>query len=138
MHHLRRLFDDLDATFFKRRLKGYRVRRSDSLPRNMRGYCDLERQLIRIKPGITGDSLRRLLLHEMCHAAARYGGHGKTFLRQLERLEAAGELWAREEIEGYSRSASAGYWREQVTDVLENVAMSGDPEFSKWKESRRT
>jgi hypothetical protein len=40
------------------------------------------------------EEVRRVLLHEMCHAKIGRGGHGKRFLAELQHLVEMGELWA--------------------------------------------
>jgi hypothetical protein len=58
-----------------------------------------------------GDRERRVLLHEMSHAAAWFGGfpdekHGPRFVAELERLATLGETWAAEDAARYRAEAA--------------------------------
>lgn len=126
------LFDDLNERFFGGRLPRYRVVRSSKLKECViEGDCDRERLLIRISPGIEGDELRRVLVHEMCHHEAQ--GHGPEFLAQLEMLERAGEDWIGEERERCLASDERPFG-EQLQEALDDIAAM--PEIATWRAVR--
>lgn len=86
-------------TYFPRRLNGWRV---VDLPLGIGGYADFPAKEIAVdvkahrKRNVPA---RYTLLHEMCHAAAGPNdnmdsdGHGSPFLREVDRLLAAGAPW---------------------------------------------
>jgi hypothetical protein len=122
---LRGLYQTLNRDYFENRLPAYRVvRHSFEAPRrttrfyagevvpvarlhpdlcalNM-GLCDSATRTIYIWDQLDPDGERRVLLHEMCHVAARRGGHGPAFLAQLQRLAERGETWAATQHQRYA------------------------------------
>ena len=61
------------------------------------GECDAATRCIRIDESLSAEAERRVLLHEMCHAATPGADHGPAFQRELTRLATYGEAWAAEE-----------------------------------------
>jgi predicted metal-dependent hydrolase len=59
---------------------------------DLQGHCDPDKKVIRLKKGMSGDLLRRALLHEMCHIGSV--SHGKRFRAKLERLVSMAEARA--------------------------------------------
>jgi hypothetical protein len=53
------------------------------LPKGQIGSCVQSDRLIWIHPKLRGLELRCTLLHEMCHLATPYRGHGPTFYEQV-------------------------------------------------------
>lgn len=88
---VRRLFEDLRDRHFPGRLRGYKTRVGYAPGWSGDGRCDTTRRVIFIAPGVAGkpESLRALLLHEMCHVGTP--GHGAAFAAKLDRLIARGE-----------------------------------------------
>jgi SprT-like family len=82
------------------------------LGNELHGMCLTEDQLIFIDSrcaALEDECVRKVLLHEMCHAAVCRNApapiegdpHGKEFVAELRRLAAVGEAWASEEAEYY-------------------------------------
>jgi len=91
--NLRRLFDELNYQFWDGRVPRCRVRRRDL--HGLKGKCVFARREIWIDKTLSEpEEVRRVLLHEMCHA--RIGGrrHGERFSAELQHLFEMGELWA--------------------------------------------
>lgn len=95
-----RLFDELNRRYFRRRLRGYRVRLdSRVILKDRAGECDLEKRIIRLDPTLlySDSEGRAVLLHEMIHAYCwEYlppdgDMHGLQFCRELKRLIRRGE-----------------------------------------------
>lgn len=86
-----RLFDEFNRRYWRGRLPRYRVLRVQFLTSHLAGRCNDTRHLISLSRHLTGDDLRRMLLHEMCHIGPRGGGHGHEFQRRLKRLGGLGE-----------------------------------------------
>jgi hypothetical protein len=84
---LERLLARYNHRFFAGRLSHYRVRIS-SLPGGCQGRCDKATRRIHIDIAklASDQEVRRTLLHEMAHAAAKRIGHGWEFFEQVERL----------------------------------------------------
>jgi hypothetical protein len=57
------------------------------------GVCHADRE-IRIQPRLWPWQTRRVLLHEMAHAATPGAGHGPAWQAEMRRLAALGETWA--------------------------------------------
>jgi SprT-like family len=123
------LFAEYNRRYWGGRLPAYSVRRV-SLPDGIVGHCDVKRRIIFLSTAPTlsvaetervfaGESIkkkwkkatqpmnrheRRVLLHEMCHAAVRSGclsAHNARWRREMERLADAGETWARQAAAEY-------------------------------------
>src|SRR5262245_61436862 len=62
-------------------------------------YLEACVRTISIQPGLSDETFRRVLLHEMCHINCP--GHGIRFRRKLLRLAAMGETWAGDECVEY-------------------------------------
>jgi hypothetical protein len=100
------LFDQLNVEFFDGRIAPCAVRRAHHLARThgCDGLFEPHRRQILIQSGLSPQSERRVLLHEMCHARlSSHHGHGRPFLAQLRRLGRRGERWALREAERYVR-----------------------------------
>lgn len=88
------LFDALNRKYWHGRLPHYRVIRRSVLRGSYLGICNNKTRTILLSKSLSGDRLRLILLHEMCHIGARRGAeHGPMFLRRLRRLVALGEAW---------------------------------------------
>jgi SprT-like family protein len=101
---LERLFDHLNAHFFDDRIAPLAVRRSNLLVRlhGCDGLYERGHDRIVIQSGLSSQTERRVLIHEMCHARLpSHHGHGRPFLAQLHRLARRGERWALDEAERY-------------------------------------
>jgi hypothetical protein len=120
---LRRLYAELNRRFFDGHLPTYRVRRAPfadpwmdafrrgSGGRRLRqprrrwadrlGDCDSAAQCIRVSDSLSADEERRVLLHEMCHAATPGDDHGPRWCQMMRRLAEQGETWAAEEADEY-------------------------------------
>jgi hypothetical protein len=96
------------------------------------GHCNAESKTIRVQY-TAKNRLRLLFIHEIAHAAATYGGHGKKWLARMEKaakkaesigeIELSGEI--RKDVESYrdpeNVSPSAAIIYQQIEDVvLEN------------------
>ncbi len=132
---LRELFEDLKARYFSRRLRGYRVALVERVPRKhvtTSGYCDNRRRILYVVAGRDDETIRRTLLHEMCHVGS--SAHGKVFCAKLRRLAEQGEAWAEDEARGLEEQP----WRQPAQLVrvrLEDIA-EDMPETS-WKDVLR-
>ena len=99
------LFDRLNAELFAGRVRTCTVRRAPYLERAYAcdGLYEPMRNRILLQSGLPPPAERRVLIHEMCHAALpTHAGHGKPFLEQLHRLARRGEAWADREARRYA------------------------------------
>jgi hypothetical protein len=119
MKSLQSLLADLDRQFFRRRLTGYRIQWA-YLPGGKMGCCDTDARIIKIRRGLRGEELRRVVLHEMCHHSV--AGHGRLFEKVLRRLQSCGETWVEEEIAAYREAQP---WRHMVKELVETAATEG-------------
>lgn len=83
---LQDLFNRFNQRYWFGRLPQYAVFHSD---RYAQGYCRKGQREIYINIGIKGPLAKRLLLHEMAHAATS-GGHGKAWQAEMQRLARMG------------------------------------------------
>jgi hypothetical protein len=116
------LYLELNRLFFRGRLPHYRVRRARLMDpwmdakrsvlriwRTQRrwgdrlGDCDLDARCIRVSNALFSKEERRVLLHEMCHAATPGAGHGQAWCNEMRRLAKEGETWAAEEAADYDQ-----------------------------------
>jgi hypothetical protein len=94
----------LNTEFFDGRIAPCAVRRSFVLARahGCDGWYEPAHHRIVIQSGLSLQTERRVLIHEMCHARLpAYRGHGGPFLDQLRRLARRGERWALDEADWY-------------------------------------
>lgn len=117
MKNLPKLFSEYNRIFFRGRLPAYQVRYFDIEPQFLRGLCDTKNRTIFIHREITGEELKQLLLHEMCHIGAPY--HGQKFLKRLQRLADLGEEWASEEIELHKNAPS---WNQLMAGLRNTIS----------------
>jgi hypothetical protein len=103
------LFNHLNRTHFDGMLRPYRILRQPAdYPADnalLMGSCIRSRNRITITYGQSPREERQTLLHEMAHAATETekASHGPAFQRELWRLAALGERWARQEALVYGR-----------------------------------
>jgi len=86
---LQRLFERLNKRYFNGSLPSYVVIRSNRFGQGKHGLCRKRQREIHIGPDLTGSLLKRVLLHEMAHAASR-SGHGRGWLAEMDRLAKLG------------------------------------------------
>jgi len=86
---LQRLFERYNAKYFGGRLPAYQVLQSDLYGKGDHGLCRKKQREIHLGTDLKGMKLRRVLLHEMAHAAAN-GGHGKAWQNEMLRLAEIG------------------------------------------------
>lgn len=110
------MFAELNESHFGGRLPAYacrrvgpRIGRFGELRNRRWGTCDLRRRRILVLGMLPHEHERRVLLHEMCHAAVALDGelgHGPRFRAEMARLSREhGETWAEsEEYAGEARS----------------------------------
>lgn len=84
--HAQEQFDKFNQTYWGGRLPRYRVIVSTRY--GGQGMCLKDARRIWLTPGLNG-SLEKVLLHEMCHAAAS-GYHGEKWLAEMLRLAELG------------------------------------------------
>ena len=66
------------------------------------GDCNVGARCIRVSSALAAEDERRVLLHEMCHAATPGDdGHGHQWRKEMRRLAEHGETWAAEEAAAY-------------------------------------
>jgi len=111
------LFDELNERYFEGCLPRYRVSIVKDLGGKDGEYIP-ERRLIRIGRGHDGETIRKILLHEMCHVATG-PSHGKRFIGCLLRLAEQGERWAEEEAEKIQETEHpASYVKSRIEEVV--------------------
>ena len=116
MENLSKIFVEYNKTYFRGRLPVYDVRYVETEIPLLRGQCNNVNHTIDIKPGIIGDELNHLILHEMCHIGAP--SHGRTFLKRLHHLADMGVEWARNEIEVYKNAPT---WNQSMKDLRNTI-----------------
>jgi SprT-like family len=115
------LYHELNQRFFGGRLPRYRVTFARPRVSGWHGECFPAQRLIRLRRGLTGEELRRTLLHEMCHIGAP--DHGRRWQAKLARLGEQGETWVQDELEGYQQNPLT--WPQllaELKDGLEDLA----------------
>jgi len=113
---LQELFDELDRTRFGGRLPAYRVEFAD-LPGVGHGICFSKDRLIQIHSTLSGEHLRRILLHEMCHHYSE--GHGKRWQAEMLRLGSEhGETWAIEQVQKFREGPT---WNQEMSNLRGNL-----------------
>jgi predicted metal-dependent hydrolase len=105
---LSQVFATLNERYFNGQLPRYRVHRSPLAVAQRLGECDVASRRIRVSDALPAELERRVLLHEMCHAATPGGGHGRRWRAAMQRLAEQGETWATEEASLYRRSWLVG------------------------------
>ena len=135
-----RAFNRFNERYFRDRLPKRKIimrRRIPEVGIHGDGFCDDDRQLIVLRAGLTGDDLNRVLFHEMCHIGIP--GHGKKFLRRLERVALRADQLgdhtivesARQERELYAKPFGDGGpapWHVELDCALESIA-EGRPDL---------
>jgi hypothetical protein len=116
MAKLDRLFDQYNGQFWNGRKPRYRVRYA-RLPSD--GFCDVARRTILVQRGLTGQRLRRVLLHEMCHIGCPH--HGARFQARLLRLAEQGEAWAIHEVEALRQTQP---WNAMMRDLKTHIVLA--------------
>jgi WLM domain len=111
------LYHELNQRYFGGRLPRFRVTFTQPRVSGWHGEIFPARRLIRLRRGLTGDELRRTLLHEMCHIGAPH--HGQRFQAKLARLVAQGEAWAQQELEIYQQPQLT--WTKLIAEVKETL-----------------
>ena len=86
-----------------RRLRGQRPWRPRRRWADLLGDCHVAARCIRVSDALSSEDERRVLLHEMCHAATPGDGHGRHWCREMRRLAKLGEVWAAEEAADYDQ-----------------------------------
>ena len=87
---LRRKFIEFNAQYFGNKLPPYAIRvvkRVNWL--DLRGQCNRERRLIRMRQGLADQETIEILVHEMIHARTT-DRHGAAWKREMIRLREAG------------------------------------------------
>ncbi len=107
-----KLYNEFNRQFFGGRLPRYRVTVTTSTL--SAGMCLSDRRLIQLQRGLDPKTLRRFLLHEMCHIGTPY--HGRRFQEKLLRLAAQGEVWAKEEADKY-KYRKAPSWNHEMAKL---------------------
>ena len=116
---LEQLFDYLNTEFFDGRIAPCAVRRSAILVRihGCDGLYEPPRHRILIQSGLSPQTERQVLMHEMCHARLPdYRGHGRPFREQLRHLARRGDRWALDDARCYAHDR----WL-RVIDALDDL-----------------
>ncbi len=116
------LYHDLNRQFFNGKLPRFRVVLC-CLYGSLHGECLPERRLIRLDRSLDPETMRRTLLHEMCHIGSL--GHGTRFQNKLLQLATQGEKWARDEAEPYRSNPGLGTALRDLRQTLDDVAGQG-------------
>jgi hypothetical protein len=99
------LFEIYNRRFFEGRLPAYRIVVGNryGTGNGLHGFCRKKEREIHLDPRLRGVELKKVLLHEMAHAATR-GTHGKQWLAEMFRLAEMGAP-TREDWKAYQDQA---------------------------------
>ncbi len=138
---VRLIFEQFNSRYFGSRLPRYRVRRQWAPKYRAWGWCYPHDRLITVHPGLVGDGLKTVLLHEMCHIPEdlrERPAHGPRFRARLESLlldlpQRLRTLVSESVSEGSGTDLDYFTPEERVIAVMQLVDSSLIPVSSRWQ-----